>query len=211
MNTEKLNIRRTLFLFSFLISVLLIGMSLEMLVGITYGRYSTTISAEIEYDVQAKPVPHITYSDLGNGEGVWFSDNEKQTLEFTVSNTDGTSVYEDDISLRIRMFLPNAEGDAADPLENKNLTVKVNDGKSYTATHSALNEDTALYSKNSAGWIYTFESQNVEYIHVLKGKEESELSVTMTVDSDADISKYILLVDFIQSDKVDNKENGGAS
>lgn len=199
MNCINMNIEKSKAVLSFFGALLAVGLSCSMLVGTAYGRYSTTITGELEYDVKTKPTPTVTYPEthIVSGEGVWLVKEDEQTLKFTLGNGETETSPGRDMAFRIRVFLKASEESTEDPIKNKSLKLKIDGSAVYTATHSALNEESALYAKLGVGWVYTFESNNAEIIHTITSDAESPLGITLTVDTDADLSGYALLIDSV--------------
>lgn len=192
MNRINKNIKRQLFMFYVMALMLLLGICLQLSVGVTYGRYYTGINGDMIFSVRSKQAACVTYGDGGENP-VWESSSGKQSLTVSVKNSDGDDVPADDMTVRIRFFLP---GDA-DPLAGKSLKLKVEDDRTYTATHEQLSESSALYAEVGGGWIYTFIRSGEEVTHSLAGGEVSELKMKLTAELDIDITECLFIVDCI--------------
>ncbi len=202
MNVIKLNIRRQLFMFCVMAAVLLLGICLQMSVGITYGRYYTNINQNVNFDVHSKQAAYVTYWD-GGEDPVWESDDGQESLTVFVKNSDGDDVPTDDMTVRIRVFLPGE----ADPLAGAALKLKVEGDRTYTATHEQLGESSALYAKLGAGWVYTFIRSGEEVTHSLAGGEVSELEMKLTAEFDIDTTECIFIVDCVNENDSERSAN----
>lgn len=191
------------------LTILLLLLTLLLSVGGAYGRYSTVLNADAVFSPQPKAKVYLFSGrgedGIGNAALEWVSDTDQftQSLNICMSNSDaeGNSPAAEDTAVHLRLFLSETvglESDERDPLGNLEIILQI-DGEAvqYIATGEYLRSGTSLYLKKGAGWIYCFEDENGnELTHILKGGEQSDVNLTLTVqDTNVKISDFELQIE----------------
>lgn len=192
---------------------LLLCWTATLSVGVAYGRYCKSITGTMAFTASTKPQvwvmgPRDVYKIGTELPTVWKQSGNTtyvRSVSLCVSNSDpnGTVYPEEEIAVRIRLYLPEGNYSAM------SLTLQI-EGESqiYTAGEGTyLSQSSPLgKEKNAGGWIYTFhEPTGEELIRVLPGGKLSDINLTLIAsDVSTALEDYQLLVDIIHTDPSTN-------
>lgn len=177
-NTRSEKTRRVVLLLAPCILIITILLS----IGSAYGRYVTALSGDNTVTVRPKDVAYVTRADA------WVSSGSVHTMTLGVSNSNGESTVEKDMTVRVRFFAPADAG-----MLKATLSA---DGKVYVAEAYPLNEKTPMYSERGEGMIYKFfDSNGEELSFFLAGGEAVQYGMTVTVSGTEAVEGFMLDVD----------------
>ena len=151
----------------------------------TFARYTTAIPGVVDFTAtgRQKAYAYIGMNSPIAADGSAYSiewnrneNNKENYAHITVSNT-FDSILEDDLSARIRIFVPESQGIPS-------LKIKV-DGKTYVGSAVALREGTASYDQLGKGSVYRFvNDKDLELLLNLKGGVQSDIGVDILLEEE---------------------------
>ncbi len=190
---------------SYLLKILLLLLiaCIVLAVGVTYGRYQSSIAAA-SFNVTAVPADSFgVFGGVLNGENAesswsaldsgWYLTDDGAKLQFFVTNGDSIQKF----SQRDRTYsIKIVSSTADDPL---NVTLSYIDDKGNTmelpANPERIKEGSSLYDSYGEGWVYSFldmSSNEVEFL--LEGAKFSYRNFTLNVSGASDPSLINLIV-----------------
>ena len=180
--------------------ILLLAVSLT--VGTTYGRYSTLIQGQMALKARLSAQPTL-YSLDGEGTIIdyapqWLTKGGQQYQQAVLqnSNRDESTPPSQAISVRIRVFVP----DAGDGLGNLSFTLSLHNGETVLSSAAAyLGTNTPRYQEQQTqGWVYSFYQTGGagEYIHTFPGGAFATLPITVAVQNTTiDCSQFQICIE----------------
>lgn len=206
-----------------LLAAVFIGISTVCITGISYGRYSTSITNDVGFKASLPPEIYLIQTDAESNRmdfsPVWQTVGGEKCISFYLSNygVADESAPEQNMKVRIRVFVPetvsekeNAEAVLA---QAGTLAFSLHIGDtpvSYSSKISYLSEQTPMYIdslKNTGdlmqgcgGWVYSFHSAALQEVSLtLPGGEFADIPITITVaDVNTDTSNFVICVDRIK-------------
>lgn len=142
---------------------LLLGLAL-ISVGVTYARYTSTVQQELNFEV--KTVGETGTFRLASTKG-WQATADGMTLDFTIA-PEGAA--ESPVTVCLRLTATETLSD--------DVTVSLSaDGKTYTATASAIRKEDVLYAQMGGGTLFSFADANGELGWLLTAEKTMRLTV----------------------------------
>jgi len=156
------------------LSAILLVAAMVSLVGVTWARYQTEQSGDLNYE--AKEYAGVYLWSIRNGElsetpSVWSGSDELQTLHFCISNGTGEQVAKESQQAYVRLL----GGPGLQDTDEVSVSLYIIDTQTrYEGRVQIIQEDTVLYQSHGPGWLFTFHDEDGEEVSLpLEGRKLS--------------------------------------